>query len=199
MDNEQDIMALGCHTLATRELLAAAGVDKNELEHAERALALIGAARIRALKDLKKGPALLAALELGRRAWMLPSPAGRRIRSPVDVAAVCAPRMSDDEPECLALALDTRLTVARVEATRIEVHAILSFALGAETSRVIVALNRRGHRAAPTADDQGLAQRLLSAASVVRVSVLDVAVLGDDGFCSLLRLGMLRASDARYR
>src|SRR5690349_11738060 len=79
-----DHLALAAHTLASRDLLKLAGVAGGELVAAEHALSLCGPARDTALRELKCGPRLLAAVELGRRAWMLPSPAGRRIRSPVD-------------------------------------------------------------------------------------------------------------------
>src|SRR5688500_8033942 len=94
--SRRDVTALGAHCLSTRELLALAGVKENETAAAERALTLIGAARDSAVRALRSGPRLAAALELGRRAWMLPSPAGRRVRAPVDVAAICAPRFVDE-------------------------------------------------------------------------------------------------------
>jgi DNA repair protein RadC len=185
--------------MSTRDLLLVAGVDKSELEHAERALGLLGGARTRAIQDLKRGAQLLAAIELGRRAWMLPSPAGRRLRAPVDVAAVCAPRMSDDTPHCLALALDKRLTVARITGTAPDAAAIVRAAMAADTTRVVVALNRRGQRAVPDLAHSSLVDELAVASNAVGVAVLDVVLLGDDGFCSLLRLGMLSPTDPRYR
>src|SRR5688572_29222250 len=123
--NTRDLCALGASSLPTKDLLAIAlrRRDDDELREAERALSLYGGARDAALRAMKAGPQLLAVVELGRRAWMLPSPAGRRVRAPVDVAAVVAPRVleTDANASTLAsshtdervwlLALDARLTL----------------------------------------------------------------------------------------
>jgi DNA repair protein RadC len=54
-------------------------------------------------------------------------------------------------------------------------------------------------RAVPTTDDARFVEQLLAAARAVGVSVVDVVILGDDGFSSLARLGMVPHADARYR
>lgn len=198
--NIRDIAALGAHCTSTRDLLKLAGADDNDALAAEHALSLVGAARDAALRSLKCGPRLLAALELGRRAWMLPSPAGRRVRGPVDVAAIAAPRFTSDEPPAMTIALDRRLTVARLTSGAIEPALVLRDTLGAGVTRVAVSLNKRGQRAAPTTDDTALAERLTAACALVDVKLLDVVLVGDDGFSSLRRLGLLAAcGDPRYR
>lgn len=195
----KDLRALGAHVMPTRELLALSGVAADEANEAERALALVGAARDAALQPLRSGPRLMALLELGRRAWMLPSPAGRRVRAPVDVAAICAPRFTSDEPGSMTIALDRRLTVARVVSSSLEPAVLLRDTLGAGVTRVAVALNRRGRRAVPSTDDAALAERLLAACALVDVKLIDIVILGDDGFSSLLRLGIVSGSEPRYR
>lgn len=197
--NARDLRALGATALPTRELLRVAGVPPDEAIAAEQALALVGAPRDAALTQLKSGPRLIAALELGRRAWMLPSPAGRRIRAPVDVAAVCAPRFVGDAPVQQALALDKRLTLARTADVPADPRAALTITLAAGCSRLVVAVNRRGARAVPTVEDAAHAERLERACSCVGVALIDMVLLGDDGFSSLLRLGLIRGGDARYR
>lgn len=195
----RDLATLGAAAMATGDLLKLAGVHDDERAAAEHALTLVGAARDVAVRSLRCGPRLVAALELGRRAWMLPSPAGRRVRGPVDVAAICAPRFTSHEPVALIIAIDRRLTVARVVEGRIEPALLLRDTLGAGVIRVAVALNKRGQRAVPTIDDAALAERLISACALVDVKLIDIVVLGDDGFTSLLRLGILPATDPRYR
>ena len=195
-----DLCALGASSLPTKDLvdiLLRGRVADDDLRAAERALALTGPAREAALRDHRAGPQLLAAVELGRRAWMLPSPAGRRVRSPVDVAAIVAPRGTDDGG-VVALSLDVRLTVARLEHVEKDAGAVLRSVLGAGCRRVIVA-EKRAARAIPTGDDEDFADRLHKAAALVGVGVVDHVILGDDGFCSLLRLGLIASSDARYR
>jgi len=73
--------------------------------------------------------------------------------------------------------------------------------LAAGATRAVVGLNRTGKRAVPTNDDTSFAEALLAASVVVGVSLVDIVILGDDGFCSLLRLGVLPAdcNDSRYR
>jgi DNA repair protein RadC len=196
---DTDLCALGAAALPTRDLVAVLlrhRPDDDELRAAERALSLVGPAREAALLAHKHGPQLLAAVELGRRAWMLPSPAGRRVRAPVDVASVVAPRAGDGG--ACAVALDVRLTVARVVPVAREPSDVMKAALAAGCTRVVVA-ERRAHAAVPTSDDEDFAERLRRAGAVVGVRVLDVVILGDDGFCSLLRLGIMRSAEPRYR
>lgn len=193
------ITALGAHGLTNRELLKLAGVHDDEVNAAERALSLIGAARDTAVRALRSGPRLASAIELGRRAWMLPSPAGRRVRAPVDVAAICAPRFVDEGVTNLVIALDRRLTIARVASVELHPALVLRETLAAGVTRVVVGVNRHGHRAVPTTDDARLADALIAACALVDVALLDVVLLGDDGFASCMRLGLMTCSDARYR
>jgi DNA repair protein RadC len=205
MTGPLEIRALGAATLPTRDLLRVLlrrPVDDGEIDDAARALALVGPAREAALLSLKAGPQLLAAVELGRRAWMLPSPQGRRIKSPVDVAAVIAPRADDDELALWVLSLDVRLSLARLERVRRDdVRGVLRSALGAGCQRVVVA----SRRAAPAVPDNALVDELgalVRAAAIVGVTVVDRVILGDDGFCSLLRTGLLPPDaprEPRYR
>lgn len=212
----RDLCALGASSLPLKDLLALAlrrnpRNDDDELRHAERALALYGGARDAALRELRAGPQLLAIVELGRRAWMLPSPAGRRVRAPADVAAIVAPRVSSSADEnqhgqapgqapghVWLLALDARLTLARLAALPREPSALLRAALSAGTSRIVVAMTRPA-RAVPTAADARFVEDLHAAARIVGVALVDVVLLGDDGFASMLRLGMVPPADARYR
>ena len=205
-NNTRDLCALGASSLPTKNLLAMAlrRRDDDELRDAERALSLYGSARDAALRAMKAGPQLLAVVELGRRAWMLPSPAGRRVRAPVDVAAVVAPRVHTatdgaiDDDHVWLLALDARLTLARVVALPANPAALLRAALVAGTSRLVVARTRPA-RAVPTSDDARFVEQLLTAADAVGVTIVDVVILGDDGFSSLARLGMVPHADPRYR
>ena len=196
----RDLLALGAASLPTKHLLALAlprHTDR-ELADVQGALALYGPAREAALCSLKAGAQLLAIIELGRRAWMLPSPAGRRVRAPVDVAAIVAPRALPNEGDVWVLALDARLTLARLAALSPEPGAIFRCALAAGTSRLIVA-RVRPTPAVPTTHDVRFAASLVAAAGLVGAQLLDFVLLGDDGFSSLRRLGLVSSNDARYR
>ena len=224
MMHSNDLVTLGAQTLPIRDLVAIllhhrAGQD--DVRAAEDALSLVGSARDAALRSHPAGPRLLAAVERGRRAWMLPSPAGRRIRAPVDVAAVVAPRAAPGEAgdSTWALAIDKRMTLARVARVHLDTDhdgahddgahgacenddggagPILRATLAAGCDRVVVA-KRRAQRAVPTSADEANAHALRDAAALVGVALVDVVLLADDGFCSLVRLGMLPVADARYR
>lgn len=200
------INAVGATNVASRDLIRmvlGGGASDEEVREADEALALCGAARDAKLRACRRGAKLLAALELGRRAWMLPSPAGRRVRAPVDVAAVVAPRAlsatNDVHGSPWVLALDERLTLATAVAMpSLDAAAALRIALSHGTSRLIVAMPRAA-RAVPSTDDARFVDDLLAAARAVGVKVLDVVILGDDGFTSCLRLGLVPSVDARYR
>lgn len=193
-----ELVTFGARALPARELvrLLVPRADEAALDRAERALALVGPAREAALLDLPYGPRLAAALELGRRAWMLPSPRGRRIHGPTDVAATIAPRASPDETWLLGL--DARLTLCRLVACPEEPGALLRTALMAGAARLVVC-TRRATPAVPTTTDVERAQTLAALATSCRTPLLDWVVLGDDGCCSLARLGLLPPGDRRYR
>lgn len=204
-----DLCALGAATLPTHALvrmLVRRPMPTDEADAAVRALTLVGRPREAACRALRCGPQLLAAVELGRRAWMIPSPAGRRVSGPADVVSMMAPRMTDDsEGSAWVVALDVRLTVACVDriATASDAWAggVLRSVLAAGASRAVLVQRRRGPAAATTLDIHTL-QEVLAAAHMVDVDILDQVLVGDDGFCSLMRLGLMPADhlpDGRYR
>lgn len=192
-----ELTTFGARALPTRELLRLLlrRADDALLDRAAHALALVGAAREVALLDLPEGPRLAAALELGRRAWMLPSPRGRRVNSPVDVAAAVAPRALAEE--CWVMALDARLTLGRLVPCADEPGLLLRAALCGGAERMVVC-TRRPLPAVPTSVDRERALELARLAAACSAPLLDWVLLGDDGFCSLLRTGLLPPVDRRY-
>jgi DNA repair protein RadC len=197
----RDLVCIGAAALSSQELvriLTRNRLDDAALLDATRALTLLGPARDAALLSSPAGPELLAAIELGRRAWMLPPPTGRRVRSPVDVAAIAAPRMEANDARALVIALDLRLQLARIEFVECAPGAMLRSALVGGASRFVVAV-RKASPASPTTDDAERMRRLSEIAQEIGVPLVDAVVLGDDGFASLLRLGVIAQGDARYR
>ena len=193
-----ELTTFGARALPARDLLRLVlhRADDASLDAADHALALVGAARDAALLDLPSGPRLAAALELGRRAWMLPSPRGRRVHSPVDVAAAVGPRALPDET--WVLGLDARLTLCRLVSCAPEPGELLRAALQGGAVRLVVCA-RRPLPAVPAATDRAAASTLAELANACRTPLLDWVVLGDDGFCSLLRIGLMASGDRRYR
>ncbi len=192
-----ELTTFGARALPQRDLLRLVlhRADDPAIDAAEHALALVGAARDAALLDLPGGPRLAAALELGRRAWMLPSPRGRRVYSPVDVAAAVGPRALLDET--WVLGLDARLTLCRLVACAPEPGELLRAALQGGAVRLVVCA-RRPLPAATVSADRVAASALAHLADACRTPLLDWVVLGDDGFCSLVRTGLLASGDRRY-
>jgi hypothetical protein len=170
------------------------------------ALRLAPAAREAALLDVAGGARVLAAVELGRRAGLPPSPCAR-VAGPADAVAVVGPRLVDD-PRPWLVALDVRGRVARLTPLVDDVEhggrplldpvVVLQRILLAGCRRGVV-VRRVARPSAPLHVDVDDAVGLQRAAGLVGVDVVDVVLCGDDGWSSLLRLGHLAAVDGRYR
>ena len=197
----QDLAALGARALPTRSLLRVLlgpRVDDDVVDDAAAALFLHPRAREAALLRLAHGPRLLAAVELGRRAWMATPPLGTRLQGPADVAAIAGPLLVD-ERRPLVVCLDVRGRVARMAAVDDDDDVtVLQEILVAGCRRGIVCRRLSG-LAVPTHDDVARLTGLRRAGALVGIDVADGVLLGDDGFCSLLRLGLIGAAqDRRY-
>jgi DNA repair protein RadC len=203
-----DLLALGAAVLPTHDLVRILTRDRlpgDEVHDLARALGLSGPARDAALRGSRAGPELLAALELGRRALLWPSPAGRRVRGPADVAAILHARCRDQGEELWVIALDARLTLARIavvshgDEDRVEAPpaAVLAPVLAAGCRRFVIAHRHAGTACASSADER-TTLALAAAAACVDVALLDHVILGEDGHTSLLRSGLLAARDRRY-
>lgn len=191
-----DLCALGARALSTRALVHQL-VGADDVDAAVAALALHHRARDAALLDLKGGPRLLAALELGRRAWLHPPPIGARVTGPVDAVAAVAARLVDDA-RAIVIALDVRGRVARVVHIDDDVHALQTI-LGAGCTRGLV-VEKVERAAVPAGADVDRALGVKARGVAVGVDVVDHVLVGDDGFCSLLRLGLLGPrTDRRYQ
>ncbi|MDP2345084.1 MAG: hypothetical protein Q8O67_29335 [Deltaproteobacteria bacterium] len=198
-----DLRALGARALPTRSLLRlllGPRVPDDDVDDAAAAIFLHCRAREAALVQLAHGPRLLAAIELGRRAWMATPPIGTRLNGPADVAAVAAPRLVDEQ-RALVLCVDVRGRVARmtlVDDDDDDDVTILQEILVAGCRRGIVCRRLSGP-AVPADNDVTRLVRLRRCGAMVGVDVADGVLLGDDGFCSLLRLGLIGvAQDRRY-
>jgi hypothetical protein len=202
-----DLRVFGAATLPDRELVrlvCGARVADADVDAATAALELAPAAREGALLASPHGPRLLAALELGRRATRVPSSSFARIGGPADVVAAVGPRLGDDGRWWL-VGLDVRLRLARAVALDVcasdrddVVVAGLQQALQAGCRRLVL-LRRRPGPAVPDDDDVAVLEALRARAGLVGVAALDVIRLGDDGWCSLVRLGFAPPRDPRYR
>ena len=204
-----DLRVFGAATLPDRELVrlvCGPRVVDADVDAAVSALELAPAAREGALLASPLGPRLLAALELGRRAARVPSSSQARITGPADVVAAVGARLVDDGRWWL-VAVDVRLRLARAVAIDVAIAddaiddvvvTALQQTLQAGCRRLL--LVRRAVGAAVAAGhDVAVLDALRARAGLVGVAALDVIRLGDDGWCSLVRLGFGPPRDPRYR
>ncbi len=204
----RDLRTIGARGLETHALvrLVCGRVDDGDVADAVAALTLEPQARDAVLLRSPLGPRLLAAMELGRRACLVPVPTAARITGPADVVAALAARLVDDVRPWLA-AVDVRLRIAGVRAVEAPigaddddaVAAILQQTLALGCRRVVI-VQRRPGPAVVDVSDAGFVSVLRARAASIGVVVLDHVICGDDGWASLLRLGVLEQSaDRRYR
>lgn len=203
-----DLRVFGAATLPDRELvrlICGPRIADADVDAAVAALELAPAAREGALLHAPHGPRLLAALELGRRAVRVPSSSQARVCGPADVVAAVAARLGDDDARWWLVALDVRLRLARAVALKNGgsdgddiVVGGLQQALQAGCRRLLL-LRRGPGPAVPDDEDLAVLEALRARAGVVGVAALDVIRLGDDGWCSLVRLGFAAPQDPRYR
>ncbi len=193
------------HTTALVRLVCGERADDDDVQQVARALQLDPAARDAALLRSPLGPKMLAAVELGRRAWLMPAPSSARVTSPAEAVAALGPRL--DDGRLWLLALDVRLRVALARPIAVGEGAddtafatsVLQHTFGAGCRRSLL-VERRPGPATVTVDDAARLQHVRNAAATVGVGVLDHVLCGDEGWVSLLRLGVVVGStDVRYR
>jgi DNA repair protein RadC len=199
----------GTTPLSDAELLAivlgAGAVGLNAVEVAQTLLAqtggLAGLARA-SLEELRRqagigmarGAAVLAALEIGRRAVGERPARGRRIGSAQEVWTHLRARLSACAvEEFWALALDVRHRVlweaclARGSLTGVEVHPRDAFRplIRGGAAAVIFCHNHPSGDPSPSRQDLDLTMRLRDVGELCGITVLDHVVVGTDGFTSL--------------
>lgn len=151
-----------------------------------------------------KAARIAAAFEIGRRAanGQLPP---TRIRSAQDVDALLRPRLAHLEVEhFLALALDARHRVVRelwiskgtMTACVVSVADVFRQLLREAAPAVIFVHNHPSGESDPSQDDLVLTQRLVSAAEILGVRVVDHVIVAREGHCSLRDEGLMPTQTA---
>jgi DNA repair protein RadC len=128
-------------------------------------------------------------------------PADRpQVACPEDAVALVMPLLAGrDREHCLLVALDTKhrlLTVSTVSVgttdhTFMAPREIFRDALLAGASALFVAHNHPSGDPSPSADDRQITRRLSQAGSLLGVELLDHVVIGDPGWKSLAREGVI--------
>lgn len=141
-----------------------------------------------------RGAAVLAALEIGRRAVGERPARGRSIRSAADIAAHLRARLGACAvEEFWAVALDVRHRVvwetclARGSLTGVEVHPRDAFRplIRGGAAAVIFCHNHPSGDPSPSRQDLELTLRLRDVGDLCGIAVLDHVIVGTDGFTSL--------------
>ena len=154
---------------------------------------------------LEPGPAPAPALEAvpPPPGWSFRpgDPANRpQVSAPEDAAAIVRPFLAGRDRElCLLVALDTKHRLLRVSTVSVGTadhtfmapREIFRDALLAGASAVFLAHNHPSGDATPSADDRQVTRRLAQAGSLLGVDLLDHLVVGDPGWTSLARAGVL--------
>ena len=136
--------------------------------------------------------------------WMLHSAAAPherpQISSPDAAVALIGPQLRGADRElCLLAALDTKhrvlglctVSVGTCDHTFMAPREVFRDALLAGASAIVVAHNHPSGDPTPSADDRRITARLSQAGTTIGIELLDHLVIGDPGWTSLARDGVL--------
>ena len=158
-------------------------------------------ARVRGIGE-SKAARIAAAIELGRRASRV-SPPPTALRSADDVDLLLRPRLAHLEVEhFLALAIDSRHRVVRelwiskgtMTSCVVSVADVYRQILREAAPAVIFAHNHPSGEAEPSVEDLELTRRLVAAADLLGVSVVDHVIVAREGYRSLRESGLMPRS-----
>ena len=148
----------------------------------------------------RRAGALLAALELGRRAQAGPSAKRQTIRGAADVHQLLSWDMRHlDREHFRVLLLNTRHQVLRVATVSVgglssaPVHPreVFKEAIRHGAAAIIVVHNHPSGDPTPSHDDKQVTDQLSAAGTLVGIPVLDHIIIGDGQYTSLRELGQL--------
>ena len=147
----------------------------------------------------RRAGALMAALELGRRAQAAPSTKRPVIHNAADVYKLLSWEMRhlDREHFCV-LALNTRHQVVRVATVSVgglssaQVHPreVFKEAIRYGAAAIILVHNHPSGDPTPSHDDKQITEQLSAAGTLIGIPVLDHIVIGDGQYTSLREFGL---------
>lgn len=148
----------------------------------------------------RRAGALLAAVELGRRAQAAPSTKRPAIRNAADVYQLLSWDMRHlDREHFRVLVLNTRHQVVRVATVSVgglssaQVHPreVFKEAIRYGAAAIIVVHNHPSGDPTPSPDDRQITDQLSAAGTLIGIPVLDHIIIGDGQYTSLRELGQL--------
>lgn len=147
-----------------------------------------------------KASRLVAAIELGRRAFEMPLRADGPIRSSAEVAAALGPRLvHEDVEQLIAILLDARsrprseTVIARGGMAACPVHPADAFraAIREAASGIVFVHNHPSGDPSPSPEDIDLTERFVQAGALLGIRVLDHVIVARTGHFSFLDAGLL--------
>jgi DNA repair protein RadC len=156
------------------------------------------------LSDLPIGPrrgaAIVAAVELGRRVASAWPATGWRIRAPADLAERLIPAMGHLEREELrSILLNTKNTVTgmvtvyagNLAGSSVRVGEVFREAVRRQSAAIVVAHNHPSGDPAPSAEDLRITREMAEAGRLLDIELLDHLVIGHGRWVSLRSLGVI--------
>ena len=160
----------------------------------EELLRLPGLTRARAER-------LVAALELGRRAFTFSRAEQPKISSPEDVEALMRPRLAHlDREHFVILLLDTKnrviasptVSVGTLTSSLVHPREVFKPAVRVSAASMVLVHNHPSGDPKPSEDDLSVTKRLKNAGDIFGIEVLDHVIIGDAGrFFSMKEKGQL--------
>lgn len=148
-----------------------------------------------------RAAAVLASVELARRASLNPAVERATVSTPEDVVALCEPQLRGcDREHFWALALNTKnrlikiveVSIGSLNASIVHPRELFKEAVRCSAASVVVVHNHPSGDPTPSSADIQLTQRLVRAGDVLGIDVLDHVVIGEGGrHASLREMGLL--------
>jgi len=141
-----------------------------------------------------KAAQIKAALELGRRATIMPPVERPLVRSPAEAANLLMPEMASLEQEHMRIILlDTRnrvlsvptIYIGSLNSSVIRVGELFKAGIRENAASLIVAHNHPSGDPAPSPEDIAVTRQVIEAGKLLGIDVLDHVIIGRGSFVSL--------------
>lgn len=142
---------------------------------------------------------ILAAVEFGKRLGRVRNPGRVVISSPADVESLLRGRIANlDRENFVAVLLNTKnevlesptISVGTLSSSLVHPREVFKPAIRASAAGIVLAHNHPSGKVEPSREDRDVTQRLVGAAEIIGIEVLDHVILGD-GYFSMKEHGML--------
>lgn len=149
---------------------------------------------------LAKATAILAGLELGKRAYQFRPNAKAIIDSPASAAAALSHNLMWQSQEHFAvLLLDTRqslisshvITIGIADQTLVHSREVFKEAIRQSATKIIIAHNHPSGNLDPSPEDLALTEQLLQVSEIVGIPIIDHLILGNGEYKSIRQTSSL--------